>query len=208
MLTNIRRVVFELQLFPYKWAHRDRNPRHPDGCINLLLFELGKKIWSWSIIGRRPDGMLRRPNGCKMEQKLHDTVEGLNKNPRRSDEWCLVCRASEQYGTSSGRMELWTDERPDGMTRRLDGWQGTEISDLYNSVESYETLLNSGIPVKKHLYIQVMLSNQNEANYKLTNSPFGHFGTKITWPVWKYIPGPRIKITLPFCHKGTKGKTE
>jgi hypothetical protein len=32
------------------------------------------------------------------------------------------------------------------------------------------TLLNSGIPVKKHRYIQVILSNQNEANYTLTNS--------------------------------------
>jgi hypothetical protein len=34
------------------------------------------------------------------------------------------------------RMKLWTDERPDGMARRSDGWQGTEISDLYNSAES------------------------------------------------------------------------
>jgi hypothetical protein len=65
-------------------------------------------------------------------------------------------------------MELWTNEHPDGMTRRPDGWQGTEIFDLYNSAESSETLLNSGIPIKKHLYIQVILSNQNEANYKLT----------------------------------------
>jgi hypothetical protein len=30
--------------------------------------------------------------------------------------------------------------------------------------------MNSGIPVEKHLYIQVILSNQNEANYKLTTS--------------------------------------
>jgi hypothetical protein len=29
--------------------------------------------------------------------------------------------------------------------------------------------MNSGIPVKKHLYKHVILSNQNEANYKLTN---------------------------------------
>jgi hypothetical protein len=77
-------------------------------------------------------------------------------------------------------MKLWTDERPDGMTRLPDGWQGTKISDLYNSAESSEKLLNIGIPVKKHLYIQVILSNQNKANYKLTNSVFGHSGTKIT----------------------------
>jgi hypothetical protein len=42
----------------------------------------------------------------------------------------LVCRASEWYGTSSERLELWTDERPDRMTHRPDGWQGTEISDF------------------------------------------------------------------------------
>jgi hypothetical protein len=54
------------------------------------------------------------------------------------------------------------------MTRRPDGWQGPEISDLYNNAESSETLLNSGIPIKKPLYIQVILSNQNEANFKLT----------------------------------------
>jgi hypothetical protein len=77
-------------------------------------------------------------------------------------------------------MKLWTDERPDRMTRLPDGSQGTEISDLYNNAESSETFLNTGIPVKKHIYIQAILSNQNEANYKLTNSPFGHSGTKIT----------------------------
>jgi hypothetical protein len=42
----------------------------------------------------------------------------------------LVCRASGRYGTMSRRMELWTDERPDGMTRHPNGWQGTDISDL------------------------------------------------------------------------------
>jgi hypothetical protein len=47
----------------------------------------------------------------------------------RTDD-AFVCRESGWYGTSSGRLELWTDERPNGMTRRLDGWQGTEISDL------------------------------------------------------------------------------
>jgi hypothetical protein len=47
----------------------------------------------------------------------------------RTDD-ALVCRASRRYGTSSGRLELWTDERPDGMTRRPDDWQGTDFSVL------------------------------------------------------------------------------
>jgi hypothetical protein len=93
--------------------------------------------------------------------------EGFRRNSMLS-KWCLVCRASERYDTSSGRMEQWTDDCPDEMTRRLDGWQGTENFWLVNSSESSETLLNSGIPVKKHLYIQVILSKQNEANYNLT----------------------------------------
>jgi len=57
------------------------------------------------------------------------------------------------------------------------------------------------------LHISDFVQTQNEAKI-LTNSPFGHSGTKITWPVWKYIPSPKIKITSPFCHKGTKGKPE
>jgi len=121
-LTDVPTVVFKLWFLPYVCARPEGNPRRPDGCINLHLFELGKKIWSWSIIGRRPEG-------CKLEQKLLDTVEGLEGNPRRPDEWCLVCQASGLYCTSSGRLELWTDERPDGMTRCLD-WQGTDFFNL------------------------------------------------------------------------------
>jgi len=59
---------------------------------------------------------------------------------------------------------LWTAGRPDGMTRRSNGWQGIEFSDLQTVQNLLETLLNSGIPVKKHLYKEVI----------------GHFGTKIT----------------------------
>jgi hypothetical protein len=36
----------------------------------------------------------------------------------------------------------WTAGRPDGMTRRPDGWQGTEISDLQIVQNLLETLLN------------------------------------------------------------------
>jgi hypothetical protein len=55
---------------------------------------------------------------------------------------------------------LWTAGRPDGMTRRPDGWQGTEFSDLQTVQNLLETLLNSGIPDKKHLYKEVILSNR------------------------------------------------
>jgi hypothetical protein len=55
---------------------------------------------------------------------------------------------------------LWTAGRQDGMTRRPDGWQGTEFSDLQTVQNLLETLLNSGIPDKKHLYKEVILSNR------------------------------------------------
>jgi len=87
MLTNVRTVVFKLRFLPYEWARPDGNPCHPDGCINLPLFELGKKIWSWSITGRRSDRLLRRLDGCKLEQKLLDTVEGPDGMARRPDGW-------------------------------------------------------------------------------------------------------------------------
>jgi hypothetical protein len=47
---------------------------------------------------------------------------------------------------------MLTDERSDGMTRRPDGWQGTGFSNLQTAQNLLEALLNSGIPVRKHLY--------------------------------------------------------
>jgi hypothetical protein len=54
----------------------------------------------------------------------------------------------------------WTAGRPDGMTSCLDGWQGTEFSDLQTVQNLLETLLNSEISNKKHLYKEVILSNR------------------------------------------------
>jgi hypothetical protein len=51
----------------------------------------------------------------------------------------------------------WTAGRPDGMTRSLDGWQGIEFSHLQIVQILLEILLNSGIPVKKHLYNDMIL---------------------------------------------------
>jgi len=55
---------------------------------------------------------------------------------------------------------LWTDGRLDGMTRRPDGWQVTEFSALQTVHNLLEALLNSEIPIKKHLYKEVILSNR------------------------------------------------
>jgi len=50
--------------------------------------------------------------------------------------------------------------RPDGMTRRSDGWQGTEFPNLQTVQNLLEALLNSGIPFKQHHYNEVILSNR------------------------------------------------
>jgi hypothetical protein len=46
---------------------------------------------------------------------------GSGRNGTSSEWMMLVCLASGQDDTSSGRMEQWTDGRSDGMTLRPDG---------------------------------------------------------------------------------------
>jgi len=73
--------------------------------------------------------------------------------------------ASERYGTSSGRMEQWTYGHPDGMERSSGRLTRNRLFWLQNLLKYFwiaESL------VKQHLYIQVILSKQNEANHKLT----------------------------------------
>jgi hypothetical protein len=48
-----------------------------------LLLE--RKSEAWSITESRPDGLLKRPDGCNLEQKLLDTDECLDGNLRRPD---------------------------------------------------------------------------------------------------------------------------
>jgi hypothetical protein len=62
------------------------------------------------------------------------------------------------------------------------------------------------ILLKNNHYIKCFCHPECSQHKILTNFPFGHSGTKKTWPVWKYILCPKTKNTLPFCHKRTKGK--
>jgi len=69
-----------------------------------------------------------------------------------------------------------------------------------------KTQKKTEILLKSNRYIKCFCQPEC-CQYKiLTNSPFGHSGTKKTWLVWKYISGPKIKNTPHFCHKRTKGK--
>jgi hypothetical protein len=61
--------------------------------------------------------LLKRPDGCKLAQKLLDTVWGLDGMNTSSGRMMLVCLASGRDDTSSGQMEQWIDGGPDGMAR-------------------------------------------------------------------------------------------
>jgi hypothetical protein len=106
--------------------------------------------------------LLKRPDRCKLEQfetSRHSGRYGRKVLVVRIDD-ALGRRAFIRYDTLSGRLALWTDGRPDGMTRHPDGWQGIEFPDLQTVQNLLKELLNSEIPVKKHLYKEVILFNR------------------------------------------------
>jgi hypothetical protein len=84
--------------------------------------------------------LLKHPDGCKLAQKLLDTVWGPDGMNTSSGRMMLVCLESGRDDTSSGRMEQWTNGRPNGMARSSERLTGNlNSSDLQT--------LNSGIPV-------------------------------------------------------------
>jgi len=84
--------------------------------------------------------LLKSPDGCKLAQKLLDTVWGSDRMNTSSRQMMMVCLASGRDDTSSRRMEQWTDGRPDGMARSSGQLTGNlNSSDLQT--------LNSGIHV-------------------------------------------------------------
>jgi hypothetical protein len=76
---------------------------------------------------------------------------------------------------SFGRMEQWSDVRPNGMARSSGRLTGNRN---LRRAKSSESALNSGIPVY-NIFTHTSDFVQNEAKI-LTNSHFGHSGTKIT----------------------------
>jgi hypothetical protein len=73
----------------------------------------------------------------------------VSRRKSTSSRWMMLCLLGVQtVWHVVQRLGLWTDERPDGMARFPDGWQGTGISDS----QIVLILLNRGIPVEKHLF--------------------------------------------------------
>jgi hypothetical protein len=101
-------------------------------------------IWTWKENLKLIDHRTSSERVAETSGRMQAGIEasrysgGSGQNPHRPDEWCLVCRVSGRNGMSSRRLELWIDERPDGMASRPDSCQGTDFSWLANSAETLE----------------------------------------------------------------------
>jgi hypothetical protein len=173
-------------------------------CINLPIF------WTWKE-SEADQSLMDFRTGC------YDVRTDASWNRSFSIQWRVwterhVVRMDDAglFGVrtgwhvirTDGTVDRWAFGRDDTSSGRLIGNLNSSIvQSLLKMHWQVESLFTAG------LHISDFVQTQNEAKI-LTNSPFGHSGTKITWPVWKYIPVQKIKITPPFCHKGTKGKPE
>jgi hypothetical protein len=101
--------------------------------IDLPFLGTWEEIWNWSSTERRPDVLLKRPDGCKPDRTF-------------STQWRV--RTERHVVRTDGTM---TDGRPDGMA-----WSSGRLTGNWKSSDS-EAFLNSRIPVE-HRYTQVILS--------------------------------------------------
>jgi len=146
--------------FPYLLnARSDQANYCPDGCIWIAILALcmspsglestssgrlhqSSLIWTWNENLKLIDHWTSFGRAAETSGRMQACTEasryseGFGRKYTLSGRICLICLASGRYGTSSRQMEQWTDERPNGMTRRPDGWQGTEINFLENFTES------------------------------------------------------------------------
>jgi hypothetical protein len=113
-----------VSIFPY--SELGKNLKLIDHWEESEQMQAGTEAF-WYSIG--PDGNIPCPGG-----------------------WCLVCRASGQYGTSSGRMEQWTDGRLDGiarssrrLTRNLNSSNFQAVQSLLRVLWIVESLFTSSL---------------------------------------------------------------
>jgi len=105
-------------------------------------------IWDWSSTERRPDGLLRRLDGCKLDRnfltqwRVRREVYVIRTDDAWSD-WRSDGMARRPDGWNSGQMGVRT-----GWLHRPDGWQGTEIF----VVLSLLRVLWKWNPCLQHLY--------------------------------------------------------
>jgi len=91
--------------------------------IDLPILGTWKEIRNWSSTGRRLDMLLKRPDGCKLAQKLLDTVWGLNGMNTLSRRMMLVClsvRTGWYVVRTDGTVDRWASERDGSIVRMAD----------------------------------------------------------------------------------------
>jgi len=78
--------------------------------IDLPFLETWKEIWNWSSTKRHPDVLLKRLDGCKLDRTFSTQLRVWTERHvvRTDDAW-----------------SVWS---PDGMPRRLDGWNSDRWS--------------------------------------------------------------------------------
>jgi hypothetical protein len=109
--TAVRRLEghFWIAILALRRRTSGRDTTSSGRLIDLPFLRTWKEIRNWSSTGRCLDILLKRPDGCKLAQKLLDTVwgpDGMNTSSGRDD-------------TSSGRMKQRTDGRLDGIVESL-----------------------------------------------------------------------------------------
>jgi len=162
---SVRMVALQLHVISkLRLESPDHEDWRPDGCTLYAWLALSKiasrreHISSgWlqlsshiCVLQRSLAVLLRHPDGCNQEQ-----FEG-SRHRGRSGRKVLVVRTEV----------AWTVERPDKISRHPDGCKGYNFSDL----ESVQNLLetkhwnedseNNWAPVKKHRYMEVILSKK------------------------------------------------
>jgi len=168
--------------FPYLMLARpDHDDWHPDVWIWTVILALwmsapervaaifrylcfGKKSWSFgqtlSVI--QTGCWIVRTDASWSSLNLLDIEEGPDGNPRRPDRWCFSLMGIQMVWhvvQTAGALDRdsWAPGQYDTSSRRL---VGNWIFWLANCAESSGKLLNSGIPVKKHILKEVILSNR------------------------------------------------
>jgi hypothetical protein len=129
--------------------------------IDLPFLGTWKEIWNWSSTERRPDVLLKRPNGCKLDRTF-------------STQWRV--QTERHVVRTDGTVDRWASGRDGSIVRAADRELEILLTCRQNRLTSLwivESLFTAS------LHISNFVQTQNEAKI-LTNRTFDHSGTKIT----------------------------
>jgi hypothetical protein len=121
-LTVVLTNVFELRFLPYVWARPDGNPRRPDGCINLTLFELGKNlklIDHWTSSGRAAESSGRMQAGTKAFRYSGESGRKYTSSGRMML-YLYSVRTVWHVVRTDGTVDRWASRRDGTVVRTAD----------------------------------------------------------------------------------------